>query len=91
MRLLATLAAAYSQTGEFKRSAELCQRILDVDEYNEAAWYRLMRNYIQSGQVEAAKYCYNRYAQIVSDNLGGEQPPDFEEIQRQVAKGSAPA
>ncbi len=89
MRLLATLAAAYSQSGEFKRSAELCQRILDVDEYNEAAWYRLMSNYIQSGHLEAAKYCYNRYAQIVSDNLGGEQPPDFEEIQRQVAKGSA--
>jgi len=91
MRLVTTLASAYSQAGDFKRSAELCQRILDVDEYNEAAWYRLMSSYIQSGQLEAAKYCYNRYVQIVSDNLGGEQPPDFEQVQRQIVKGGAPA
>jgi len=73
MRLLSTLAAAYSDAGEFKRSADLCQRILEVDEYNEAAWYRLMSNYLRSGQIDAAKYCYNRYAQIVSDNLSGEE------------------
>src|SRR5207244_4912843 len=39
--LLAALAAAYSQQGEYKRSADLCQRILELDEFNEAAWYRL--------------------------------------------------
>ena len=91
MRLLTTLAAAYSQAGQFKRSAEICQRILDVDEYNEAAWYRLMSNYIQSGQLEAAKYCYNRYVPIISDNLGGEEPPDFDEIQRRITRGGASA
>ena len=88
MRLLTTLSTAYHQAGEYKRSAELCQRILDVDELNEAAWYRLMSNYIQSDHLEAAKYCYNRYAQIVSDNLGDEATPDFDEVRRQIA-GSA--
>ena len=91
MRLLTTLATAYSQAGEFKRGADLCQRILDVDEYNEAAWYRLMSNYIQSGHLEAAKYCYNRYVQIVSDNLSGEEPPDFDAIQREISRGGAAA
>ncbi len=91
MRLLTTLAAAYSQAGEFKRSAELCQRILGVDELNEAAWYRLMTNYIQSGHLEAAKYSYNRYAQIISENLGGETAQDFDEIQRQISRGRSPA
>ncbi|MBI2913394.1 MAG: tetratricopeptide repeat protein [Chloroflexi bacterium] len=91
MRLLTTLAAARSQSGDFKSSAELTQRILDVDEYNEAAWYRLMSSYIQSGHLEAAKYCYNRYVQILSESLDGERPPDFEEVQRQIIKGGAPA
>ncbi len=89
MRLLTTLAVVYNQAGEFKHSAELSQRILDVDELNEAAWYRLMSNYIQSGHLEAAKYSYNRYAQIVSDNLGGEALPDFDEIQREISRGAA--
>ncbi|HEU4758347.1 MAG TPA: tetratricopeptide repeat protein [Dehalococcoidia bacterium] len=87
MRLLTTLSTAYARAGEYKRSAELCQRLLDVDELNEAAWYRLMSNYIQSGHLEAARYCYNRYAQIVSDNLSGEAPPDFEEVRRQIMSG----
>ncbi len=91
MGLLTSLAAAYSQAGDFQRGADVCQRILDVDEFNEAAWYRLMSNYIQSGQMEAAKYCYNRYVQIVSEDLSGDKPPDFEEVQREIAKGGASA
>jgi ATP/maltotriose-dependent transcriptional regulator MalT/two-component SAPR family response regulator len=87
MRLLTTLAGKYSEAGEYKRSAEICQRILDVDEYNEAAWYRLLSNYIQSGQVEAAKYSYNRYAQIVSESLGEEEMPEFEEMEKEITQG----
>jgi len=88
MRLLSTLAAAYSDAGEFKRSADLCQRILEVDEYNEAAWYRLMSNYLRSGQIEAAKYCYNRHVQILSDGGDAEDVAEFDEIQRRIAAGS---
>ena len=89
LRLLATLSASYSQAGQFRRSADLCQRILDVDEYNEAAWYRLMSNYIQSGHQEAAKFCHNRYAQIITSD--GAAVPDFDAIQHQIARGSASA
>lgn len=89
MRLLATQAEAYTQAGDFKRSAEACQRILDVDEYNEAAWYRLMASYVQSGQLEAARYCYKRYCQIVGDNLSGERPQEFEDIRREILSGLA--
>ncbi|HVP04115.1 MAG TPA: tetratricopeptide repeat protein [Dehalococcoidia bacterium] len=87
MGMLATLAATYSETGEYKKSAEVCQKILDVDEFNEAAWYRLMSNYILSDQGEAAKYCYNRYVQIVSEGEMDEDLPDFEELVREITGG----
>ncbi|KKL46292.1 hypothetical protein LCGC14_2347020, partial [marine sediment metagenome] len=84
MRLLTTMASAYTERGEYKRSADLCQQILTVDEYNEAAWYRLMSNYILADQMEAAAFCYRKYREIVSEGLGGEEIPEFEEICRQI-------
>ena len=52
-----------------------------MDEFNEAAWYRLMSNYIQSGNAEAARYCYTRYVKIISeDDPDDTGIPDFEEI-----------
>jgi two-component SAPR family response regulator len=86
MSLLARLSAAYSAEREFKRSADICQRIIELDEFNETAWYRLMSNYIHSGQEEAAKFCYNRYAQIIARDLDGEEPPAFEDLYREIAR-----
>ncbi|TET94918.1 MAG: tetratricopeptide repeat protein [Dehalococcoidia bacterium] len=84
MRLLTALAGACTERGEYKRSADLCQQILTVNEYNEAAWYRLMSNYVLAGQMEAAAFCYRKYVDIVSEGLGGEDIPEFEEICRQI-------
>jgi ATP/maltotriose-dependent transcriptional regulator MalT/DNA-binding SARP family transcriptional activator len=85
MSLLASLAAAYSGQGEFKKSADLSQRIIELDEFNEAAWYRLMSSYILSGQDEAARYCYNRYAAIITKEMDDDEGvPDFDEIARQI-------
>lgn len=86
MSLLTTLATLYSEAKQYKRSADICQRILELDEYNEAAWYRLMGNYIHSGQTEAAKFCYNRYVQVLtSEDVGGEVP-DFDDLQREILR-----
>jgi LuxR family maltose regulon positive regulatory protein len=86
MSLLGGLAAAYNEAGDYKKSADICQRILEVDEFNEAAWYRLMSNYIQDGQAEAARYCYTRYVKIISEDDPDETGiPDFEEIVRELA------
>jgi ATP/maltotriose-dependent transcriptional regulator MalT/DNA-binding SARP family transcriptional activator len=89
--LLAALATAYSEAKEYMRSAEICQRIIDMDEFNEAAWYRLMSNYIQSNQMEAARYSYNRYVQILTaDDMDAEDIPDFEDICRELATAKRP-
>ncbi len=89
MSLLGSLSAAYNEAGEFKKSADICQKIVELDEFNEAAWYRLMSNYVQAQQTEAAKYCYNRYVQIVSedDDLAGEVA-DFDDLVREIGAGS---
>ena len=83
MSLLATLTAAYTAAKEYKKSADLCQRILELDEFNEAAWQRLMTNYVLSDQIEAAKYSYNRYVQIISEGIDGDVP-DFEDVRREI-------
>lgn len=87
MSLLATLAAAYGQAKEYKRSADICQRIIELDEFNEAAWYRLMANYVLSSQMEAARYCHNRYAQIIAADAGEDEVPDFDYMCREIAAG----
>jgi LuxR family maltose regulon positive regulatory protein len=87
MSLLTTLAALYSEAKEYKRSADICQRIVELDEYNEAAWYRLMSNYIHSGQIEAAKFCYKRYVQVLTAEDLSEEVPEFDDLQREIAVG----
>ncbi len=90
MSLLGSLSAAYNEAGEFKKSADLCQKIVELDEFNEAAWYRLMSNYIQAQQAEAAKYCYNRYVQIVSEDAGpADEVADFDDLVKEITAGSS--
>ncbi len=90
MSLLGSLSAAYTEAGEFKKSADICQKIVEMDEFNEAAWYRLMSNYIQAEQTEAAKYCYNRYVQIVSDDDDlADEVADFETLVKEIAAASS--
>lgn len=84
LRLLAVLAAAYAEQGQYSRSIELCQQALAADELNEAAWYRLMGNYVAAGELEAAKFCYRRYAELLWNNLEGEPPEQFQQLMRQV-------
>jgi len=86
--LLGSLAAAYNETGQFKKSADICQKIIELDEFNEAAWYRLMSNYIQSGQQEAARYSYNRYVQIVSEDEDlADEVADFDDLVKEITAG----
>ncbi|MCH8051007.1 MAG: tetratricopeptide repeat protein [Chloroflexi bacterium] len=89
MSLLGSLSTAYNEAGEFKKSADICQKIVELDEFNEAAWYRLMSNYIQAQQTEAAKYCYNRYIQIVSEDEDvAADVADFDDLVKEITAGA---
>jgi DNA-binding SARP family transcriptional activator len=91
LRLLASLAGAYFDRGDHKRSAELCQQVLALDEFNEAAWYRLLQSYLASGEVEATKFSYRRYSDLLRDNLQGEPPEQFQQLMRELAATKKPA
>ncbi|MFQ5878704.1 MAG: tetratricopeptide repeat protein [Dehalococcoidia bacterium] len=67
LRIISDLAARYLEKGDYQRAGDLYRRILQQDEYNETAWYRLMRTYLEAGQVEAAKYCYQRYSDLLRE------------------------
>jgi DNA-binding SARP family transcriptional activator len=86
LRLLATLAAIYHDRHDYSRSAELCQQILTLDEFNEAAWYRLLKNYVASGEMEAAKFSYRRYLELLRDNLGGNPSQQIQELMRHLLR-----
>jgi DNA-binding SARP family transcriptional activator len=90
LRLLASLAGAYFDRGDHKRSVDLCQRILALDEFNEAAWYRLLQSYLASGEIEAAKFAYRRYADLLRDNLQGEPSEQFRQLMRELAATKGP-
>jgi two-component SAPR family response regulator len=83
LRLASNLAALYLEKGEYNRASELYHRILEQDEYNEAAWYRLMRAYLEAGQVEAAKYCYQRYSDLLQ-GLGEAPSIDFSTLFKSI-------
>jgi ATP/maltotriose-dependent transcriptional regulator MalT/DNA-binding SARP family transcriptional activator len=90
MSLLGSLSAAYNEAGEFKKSADICQKIIELDEFNEAAWYRLMSNYMQAQQLEAAKYCYNRYVKILSDDDDlADEVAEFDDLVKEITAGRA--
>ncbi|MFQ6019612.1 MAG: tetratricopeptide repeat protein, partial [Dehalococcoidia bacterium] len=91
LRLLASLAGAYFDRGDHNRSSGLCQQILALDEFNEAAWYRLLQSYLASGEVEAAKFAYRRYADLLRDNLQGEPSQQFRQLMRELAATKGPA
>jgi ATP/maltotriose-dependent transcriptional regulator MalT/DNA-binding SARP family transcriptional activator len=88
LRLLATLTAIYHDSGDCSRSSELCQQILAVDEFNEAAWYSLLQNHIASGEVEAAKFSYRRYAQMLRENLEGAPPEPLQRLMRDLTSAA---
>ncbi len=84
--LLSSLASAYLDAQEYKKSADICQRIVELDEFNEAAWYRLMSSYVHSGQLEAAKYCYSRYVQVLArdEDFDAADVSDFDTLCQEI-------
>jgi DNA-binding SARP family transcriptional activator len=75
----------YLEKGEYNRASELYHRILEQDEYNEAAWYLLMRSYLEAGQMEAAQYCYQRYSGLLQ-NLGETPSIDFSTLFKNIQR-----
>lgn len=88
MTLLSALANAYNGAGEYKKAADICQKILERDEFSEAGWYGLMTSYVLSGQTEAAKYSFSRYVKVIAEeDMDDEDLPEFEDLVSEIKAG----
>ena len=52
------------------------EKILSINETDEAAWQGLIRNYLQDGQEQQAKWTFKRWQKVAFDF--GFDPPSFE-------------
>jgi DNA-binding SARP family transcriptional activator len=68
--VLTELAETYAQQGFFRRSINLCQQILSLDPWREAAFLRLMLYYYFSGDKSKAMQTYDQCQRVLQDQIG---------------------
>lgn len=70
LELAARLADRLLWQGNHAEAAQTCQRILEYDPYNEAAYYRLMKADAASGDHEGALRAFKRCRDVLEIDLG---------------------
>ncbi|MFQ5872314.1 MAG: tetratricopeptide repeat protein [Dehalococcoidia bacterium] len=70
VKALATLAGFCAGEGNYEQAAELCERIVQVDPFNEEARFDLVHNLIQAGLKPAALRAYREYEAFLDTELG---------------------
>ncbi len=71
---------------QYSASAELCMRLLSVDDCREDAHCRLMRCYVQQGQQHLAIRQYQACAEALKNELGVEPAPSTRELYEHILK-----
>lgn len=87
LRCLATLAGFHAARQEYEESAELCERILEVDPYQEDARYQLLCCHLELKDYATADKCYRRYVELVRQELGAEPAPRIVSLYGQMRNG----
>ena len=70
LELAAKLADRLLRQGDHAEAAQVYQRLLEYDPYNEAAYYKLIQAYAASGDHEGALRAYRRYSEVLEIDLG---------------------
>jgi two-component SAPR family response regulator len=92
LEVAAKLADRLLRQGDHAGAAQVCQRILEYDPYNEAACYKLMKAHAASGDYEAALHGYRGYSEVLETDIG-EQPAEaivqlYSEIRDQLGQAA---
>ena len=75
------------ECGDCAGAAQLCDRLLHYDPYNEAACYRLMRTQAALGHYDSAAYTYRRYAEMLERDIGDRPGRAIVELYSQIREG----
>lgn len=92
LEVAAKLADRLLRQGDHAGAAQVCQRLLEYDPYNEAACYKLMKAHAASGDYEAALHAYRGYSEVLETDIG-EQPAEaivqlYSEIRDQLGQAA---
>jgi DNA-binding SARP family transcriptional activator len=92
LEVAAKLADRLLRQGDHAGAAQVCQRLLEYDPYNEAACYKLMKAHADSGDYEAALHAYRGYSEVLETDVG-EQPAEaiirlYSEIRDQLGQAA---
>jgi two-component SAPR family response regulator len=71
-----TAAHAHALTLEVKDAIRVLEKILSINETDEAAWQGLIRNYLQDSQEQQAQWTFKRWQKVAFDF--GFDPPSFQ-------------
>jgi two-component SAPR family response regulator len=70
LEIAVKLADRLLQQEDYAGAGQACQRLLEYDPYNEAAFYKLMKAHAASGDHEGALRAYRRYSEVLEIDLG---------------------
>ena len=71
------LADYQAAKGNFLQSAELLEKVVQSDPYNEVAQYGLIENYLKANEPLLALQHFRKYAMICREELGVQLPQRF--------------
>lgn len=84
LRIVASLTAYYERHGDGERGAETAMLWLRREPCHEPAHRALMRLYLQSGQIVAARRQYEVCRRILAEQLGVAPADETERLYRQI-------
>lgn len=92
LNLLARLAGCHEQHGEHRAALPFALRYVELEPWNEAGQFRVMRLYVEDGQREAALAQYEACRRALMRELGVSPSAELQQFAEQIrAGGFAPA
>lgn len=88
---LKRLIANQVQTGQFTHALLHCKRLLGFDPLDEEVNAQYLRLLANQNQLPAALEHYQRYAQLITKEVGGEVEPEIKELYQHIKAGIIPA
>ena len=78
------LAEYHVVKGEFLDSANLLEKVVESDPYNEEAQYRLIDSYLSAAEPLIALQHLRKYIKVCREELGVQLPPRFSQHQERI-------
>ena len=83
---LMSLASYRSDKGDFVQAVEMLEKVVQMDPYNEEAYYQLIENYLKCIEPFAALQQLRKYSRITQEELGTNLPKRFLDSYKRIVQ-----